>query len=300
MKKLIKALACAAVACGIAVAAVACGASTSINVYNRESGSGTRDAFLELLEIEDTQLVSAGAGLSSTGAVLNAVMDDPNGIGYVSLGSLDDTVKVVSVDGVAPTVENVQNDSYAVARPFEMMYQADESNDLLNDFVKFLQSKQAQQIISDYGYVSVAPSAPEYVKPASLNTKKLTIGGSTSVQPLMSIDSDATPCLITAYKQACGVAGVEITYAGTGSGTGITSAADGSYDIGFASKEVSNETANAGATAPVSVYQLCADGIAIIVNTENEVTDLTKAQLKDIYTGKITDWTAITGATASV
>ena len=106
----------------------------------------------------------------------------------------------------------------------------------------------------------------------------------------MSIDSDATPCLITAYKQACGVAGVEITYAGTGSGTGITSAADGSYDIGFASKEVSNETANAGATAPVSVYQLCADGIAIIVNTENAVSNISMDSLRGIYTGEVTDW----------
>lgn len=297
MKKIFKALACTALACGIGVAAVACGGNGSINVYNRESGSGTRDAFLELLEIEDTDLVSAGAGLTTTGAVLNAVMDDKNGIGYISLGSLDDTVKAVSVDGAAATVENVVSGKYSVWRPFEMMYQADAENDLLTDFVEFLQSKQAQEVIEAYGYVATTTDAAEYVKPDSLTTKKLAIGGSTSVQPLMSIDEDDADCLITAYKKACGIEGITITYDGTGSGTGITNAANGTYDIGFASKEVTQDTVNAEEpTGTVTIFQLCADGIAIIVNTENTVTNLTKAQLKDIYTGKITAWSDITGA----
>lgn len=295
MKKIIMAVASAAVACCIGFAAVGCGGTQSINVYNRESGSGTRDAFLELLGIEDTDLVQSGSALSSTGAVLNAVMDDPNGIGYISLGSLDSSVKALTIDGVAASAENVINQTYSVWRPFEMIYLTEnrEDNDLLNDFITYLESADAQEVITEYGYVSTASNAPAYEAPESLTETSLTIGGSTSVQPLMSIDEEDAVCLISAYKEACGL-DVEITYDGTGSGTGRQNAANGTYDIGFASAEVTEEDMNAeNPIGDFEIYQLCADGIAIIVNTENTVSGVTTAQLKDIYTGVVTDWSEI-------
>lgn len=298
MKKILMAIASAALACGIGFAAVGCGAQLGdINVYNRESGSGTRDAFLELVGIKDeTTLVSAGSALTSTGAVLTAVMDDLNGIGYISLGSVDDTVTALKIEGVEATVANVVSGDYKIWRPFEMMYQEDASNDLLTDFVKYLQSADAQEVIEEYGYVSTVSNAPAYEAPETdFTTTSLAIGGSTSVQPLMSKDEDGKTCLISAYKEACGQ-DVNITYDGTGSGTGITNAAKGTYKIGFASKEVTNaDIEGEGPTGEVVIHQLCADGIAIIVNKDNtSVSDLTIAQLKDIYTGKITAWTEFT------
>lgn len=299
MKKIFMAIASLALACGIGVAAVGCGGGDAINVYNRESGSGTRDAFLELLGIKDTDLVSAGAGLNTTGAVLNAVMDDPNGIGYISLGSLDDSVKAVSIDGVEPTVANVVSKEYTVWRPFEMMYQKAtyESNDLLREFVEFLESKEAQDAITEYGYVSTKTDAAAYTVPDSLTVTELDIGGSTSVQPLMSQDSeDGDPCLITVFEELLAAKDitVDISYEGTGSGTGRQNAVNGTYDIGFASSEVTEEDMKKeegdGHTWDGTIYQLCADGIAIIVNTENTVTNLTTEQLKNIYTGVVENW----------
>lgn len=303
MKKIFMAIASVVLACGIGVAAVGCGASFDpeggINVYNRESGSGTRDAFLELLGISDDQLVSAGAGLASTGAVLNAVMDDPQGIGYISLGSLDDTVKAVSIDGVEPTAQNIIDEEYTVWRPFEMMYQTENynSNDLLREFVEFLESAEAQEAITAYGYVSTNSSAAAYTVPESLTETSLTIGGSTSVQPLMSQDTeDGDPCLITVFRDllAENDINVTITYDGTGSGTGRQNTVNGTYDIGFASAEVTDEDMaennDATHTWNGTIYQLCADGIAIIVNTGNTVTNLTTEQLRNIYTGANTTW----------
>lgn len=297
MKKIIMAVASAAVACCIGFAAVGCAGTETINVYNRESGSGTRDAFLELLEISDTDLVQSGSALSSTGAVLNAVMDDPNGIGYISLGSLDSSVKALTIDGVAASAANIINQTYSVWRPFEMIYLTENraENDLLNDFITYLESADAQEIITEYGYVSTASNAPAYEAPESLTETSLTIGGSTSVQELMSIDDEDVPCLITAYKEACGL-DVEIVYDATGSGTGRQNAANGTYDIGFASAEVTEEAMDAeNPIGEYEIYQLCADGIAIIVNTANSLNGVTTAQLKDIYTGVITSWSELNG-----
>lgn len=297
MKKILMSIGSLAMACGLAFGITACAGTDSINVYNRESGSGTRDAFLELLEIEDTDLVSAGAGLNTTGAVLNAVIDDPNGIGYISLGSLDDTVKAVTIDGVEATPANVINKTYSVWRPFEMIYLTAnrEENDLLNDFLTYLESADAQEVLEEYGYVSTATNAPAYEAPESLTTTSLNIGGSTSVQELMSVDKpdEGKTCLITAYKEACGL-DVAITYDGTGSGTGRQNAANGTYDIGFASAEVTE--ADMEAEEPIGdfeIYQLCADGIAIIVNNSNTIENLTTEQLRNIYTGVVTSWSEL-------
>ena len=296
MKKIIMAIASTVLACGIGFAAVGCGAELgAISVYNRESGSGTRDAFVELIGIAEEDLIGGAAQHSSTGAVLNAVADDINGIGYISLGSLDDSVKALTIDGVAPSAAAVADGSYKVARPFEIMYQQEnyDENDLLRDFLTFLQSAQAQEIINDYGYVSIHDDAPEYVAPeAAFTTTTLDIGGSTSVQPLMGVDEDDVNCLVTTYKELCGQ-NVTINVGGGGSGTGITNSGNGTLDIGMASSEVTQDSFE-NPTGTMVIYQLCSDGIAIIVNNENPVNGLTVADLVDIYTGEVTDWSAYT------
>ena len=164
-------------------------AEGEIAVGQREDGSGTRDAFLELIEIEDaTTLVEAANTSNSTSALMEYVAGNEQAIGYISLGSLDETVSAVIINGVEATTDNVLEGKYTLARPFNVMYQQAtmDSNDLLADFFTFLKSAQAHDIIVEEGYVSGLASAPEYKVPETLpTTSELDIAGSTSVQPLM-------------------------------------------------------------------------------------------------------------------
>lgn len=164
-------------------------AEGEIAVGQREDGSGTRDAFLELIEIEDaTTLVEAANTSNSTSALMEYVAGNEQAIGYISLGSLDETVSAVNINGVEATTDNVLEGKYTLARPFNVMYQQAtmDSNDLLADFFTFLKSAQAHDIIVEEGYVSGLASAPEYKLPETLpTTSELDIAGSTSVQPLM-------------------------------------------------------------------------------------------------------------------
>lgn len=164
-------------------------ATGAIAVAQREDGSGTRDAFLELIGVEDaTTLVTAANTSNSTGTLMEYVAGNPQAIGYISLGSLDDTVSAVSIGGVEATTDNVLAGTYTLARPFNVMYQEEtmESNDLLADFFTFLKSAQAHDIIVEEGYVSGLASAPEYKVPETLpTTAEIDVAGSTSVQPLM-------------------------------------------------------------------------------------------------------------------
>ncbi len=303
MKKIFMAIASVVLACGIGFAAVGCGASDTINVYNRDSASGTRAAFIELLGIDETELYSNGADQNSTGAVLTTVAGDEKGIGYISLGSLDETVKAVSIDGVEPTVQNIVDEKYTVWRPFELMYQEEKvaESDLATDFLKFLGSAQAQEVIEDYGYVSTVTDAPAYTAPAAEFTDTtINVGGSTSVQPLIGTDDGDAVCLITKYKELLGdkAEGIQINVSGNGSGQGITNAGNGTWEIGLASKEVNAETDFTNPTGTMKVVQLCADGIAVIVNTANTVTNLTTEMLKNIYTGAVKSWSEVPGWTA--
>lgn len=295
MKKIFMAIGSLAMACGLAFGVAACdNGGDAISVYNREDGSGTRSAFLELLELEGADLTPSAGEFDSTSGVLGAVAEDVNGIGYISLGSLDDTVKAVTVEGVEASVANVLSGDYKISRPFELMYQQEnyESNDLLRDFITYLESADAQEYIEGYGYISTASDAPAYVAPTEpFETTDLTIGGSTSVQPLMGTNEDDKICLVEAYKEACGQ-DVNITVGGGGSGVGITNAANGALDIGMASKEVSMDDFESP-TGTMVIHELCKDGIAVVVNNENTIADLTIAQLQDIYTGKVTSWSEL-------
>ena len=284
------AIASAALACGIGFAAVGCGSNGDISVYNREDGSGTRDAFLELLGIESDELNTGVAQLNSTSAVIQGVAGDEKAIGYASLGSVDTTVKALSVDGVAPTEATVADGSYKVSRPFELMYDETEltSNDLLAEFIEYLKSAEAQTIIADEGYVSVVENAPAYTVPeADLSVTEIEASGSTSVGPLMTkLAADFSAKVEEATGQE-----VQVTVSGGGSGQGIKDANEGNTEIGMASKEVTKGTDVTNEN--VTIYQLCADGIAVIVNTANPATDISLENLKKIYTDKSLNWSDI-------
>lgn len=287
MKKILLAVASTVLACGIGVAAVGCGSNGDISVYNREDGSGTRDAFLELLGIESDELNTGVAQLSSTSAVIQGVAGDEKAIGYVSLGSVDTTVKALSVDGVTPTEETVADGSYKVSRPFELMY--DETtlaeNDLLSEFIEYLKSAEAQTIIAEKGYVSVVENAPAYTVPeADLSVTEIEASGSTSVGPLMTKLAEDFSAKV---KDATGQE-VQVTVSGGGSGQGIADANAGNTEIGMASKEVvdGEDVTN----EDVTIYQLCADGIAVIVNNANPATNITLDNLKKVYTDKSLNW----------
>jgi len=254
------------------------GANNDISVISREEGSGTRDAFVELMGIKvdgaDNTTVNAEVS-SSTSVVMTTVAGNENAIGYISMGSLNDTVKAIKVDGVEATAENVKNGSYKVARPFNIVTGKNLS-DLAEDFMSFILSKDGQEIISEEGYIQINDSAPAYTKKSGLEGR-IVLAGSTSVAPVMDVLADA-------YKEM--YPDVEIEIQQTGSGAGITSTIEGACDIGMSSRDLKSEETSKG----VSQTKIAMDGIAVIVNLENPVEDLTAEQIRQIFTGEMTTW----------
>ena len=257
-----------------------------ISVQTREDGSGTRGAFIELMGIEvkndageKEDMTTADAGVTnSTEVMLSTVAGNPQAIGYVSLGSLNDTVKAVTVDGVEATAENVANGTYTVARPFNIAT-LDSVSDSAKDFISYILSKEGQTIVEDEGYIAVDQNAAAYAGTGA--TEKVVIGGSSSVSPVMEK-------LKEAYVAVNPDADIEIQT--SDSTTGMTDAAAGTCDIGMASRDLKDEELAAGLTNTV----IANDGIAVIVNKENPVNNLTKDQIMNIYTGNVTAWDDIT------
>lgn len=294
MKKILMVILCVAMACGIGAAAVGCGGNNGgengegssagqILLYTREDGSGTRDAFIELVGLEE--MTDNAAVCNGTNVVLTSVGGAKGAIGYISLGSLNDTVKAVKIDGVEATAENIINDTYKLSRPFNVAYKAEtlESNDTLKDFMQFISSKEGQKVIVDYGCVSeTEDTAPAYVKPATAPTSEVKIGGSTSVGPLMEK-------MVEAYCKASGVESKKFTISQNGSGSGMTGAADGTLDLGMASRAVKDDEIAKGLTPK----EIALDGIAIIVNKENTIDNLTLEQLKKIYNEEYSNWSEL-------
>lgn len=276
MKKIILAAASIAMACGIGFAAVGCGTKGDIVVISRESGSGTRGAFMELIGLEDNELVAGADEVNGTDVVTSSVEDAEKAIGYISLGSLDTSrVKAIKIGGVDATVDNVKNETYKLARPFNVAWDKDgEENALRDDFLKYLASSQAQEIISE-DYISNAVSPVEYVSPGNLEGT-LTVGGSSSVTPLMQD-------LAKAYEELN--AEVTVTITQTDSGTGMKDAAAGTIDLGMASRELKDSE-----TSDLEYTAIALDGIAVIVNKANPCTDLSVDQLKAIYSGEVENW----------
>ena len=250
-----------------------------ITVISREEGSGTRDAFTELtgvLQDDVDKTVDTAEISNSTSVVTQSVAGNDAAIGYISLGSLDDTVKAVKVDGVEATVDNIKSGDYKIQRPFNIVTKG-EVKELPADFIKFIMSKDGQKIIEDEGYISVNDNAEAYK--ASGLKGSITLAGSTSVSPVMEK-------LIEAYKAVN--ANVEIELQTSDSTTGMTGAADGTLDIGMASRELKDSETEEGLTAT----KIAMDGIAVIVNQENPVEDLSSDTVKGIFTGGTTTWDA--------
>lgn len=297
MKKFIAALSMVSM---LAVAMTGCGSSDSgseggsdssawdnsndITIVSREDGSGTRGAFVELFEIEEEvdgekvdMTTEAAQITNSTSVMLTTVSGDEYAIGYVSLGSLDDSVKALKIDGAEATAENIKSGTYKVSRPFNIATKEGLNNEVAADFISFIMSEEGQKVIADEGYIPVDDvQAYEGTQPSG----KAVVGGSSSVSPVMEK-------LAEAYKAVNPNAEIELQT--SDSTTGMTSAIDGSYDIGMASRELKDEELSQGLTATV----IATDGIAVIVNKANTMDDMTSDQVKAIYTGEAISWSDI-------
>lgn len=255
----------------------------AINVITREQGSGTRSAFTELTgvlvkdgdkEVDNTY--AEAAVQSSTDAVLTTVQNDASSIGYISLGSLNDDVKALKVEGVEATPENIKSNTYKLARPFNVAYKKDVDEKSM-DLVKFIMSDEGQKICEEEGYVGDAKG--ETYEPIN-NDAKLTVAGSTSVTPLMEK-------LAEAYKAKN--PDVVIDIQSNGSSAGMTAAMEGTAELGMASRELKDEE-----KAALDFTVIARDGIAVIVNKENKAEDVTMDDLQKIFTGELTDWASLT------
>ena len=254
--------------------------SNDITIVSREDGSGTRGAFIELFGIEEKKdgekvdMTTDDAQITnSTSVMLTTVAGDDYAIGYVSLGSLNDTVKALKIDGEEATEQNIKDGKYKICRPFNIATKKGADNEVAKDFIAYIMSKEGQQVISDNGYIG-DDSAEAYA--GSKPSGKAVVGGSSSVSPVMEK-------LIEAYKKVN--TGAEIELQTTDSTTGMTSAIDGSYDIGMASRELQDEEKD-------KLYSqvIATDGIAVIVNKNNTTDELSSDQVKTIYTGDATTW----------
>lgn len=257
-------------------------ASKTISVVTREEGSGTRDAFTELTGVlvkdgdnKTDNTTTSAVTINSTEAVITNVKDNEAAIGYISLGSLNDTVKALKIGGVEATADNVKSGDYAVSRPFNIAYKG-ELSDVAQDFVDYIMSSDGQKIVSDNGYVTVSENAAYSGKKPS---GKISVAGSSSVSPVMEK-------LAEAYQKVNTNAKVEIQT--SDSSAGMQSAMGGTCDIGMASRDLKDEEKSA-----LKVETIAKDGIAVIVNNANTCDDLTLDQVKSIYTGETTAWSDI-------
>lgn len=257
-------------------------ASKTISVVTREEGSGTRDAFTELTGVlvkdgdnKTDNTTTSAVTINSTEAVITNVKDNEAAIGYISLGSLNDTVKALKIGGVEATADNVKSGDYAVSRPFNIAYKGALS-DVAQDFVDYIMSSDGQKIVSDNGYVTVSENAAYSGKKPS---GKISVAGSSSVSPVMEK-------LAEAYQKVNTNAKVEIQT--SDSSAGMQSAMGGTCDIGMASRDLKDEEKSA-----LKVETIAKDGIAVIVNNANTCDDLTLDQVKSIYTGETTVWSDI-------
>ena len=256
------------------------GASGEITVVSREDGSGTRGAFVELLGIEEEvdgekmDMTTEDAKITnSTSVMMTTVEGGVNAIGYISLGSLNESVTAVKVDGAEATADNVAAGTYKVQRPFNIATNGT-PGDAAQDFINFIMSREGQAVVVENGYIAVGDQ-PEYE--AADVKGKIVVAGSSSVTPVMEKLKEAYEAVNP---------NVEIEVQQSDSTTGMQSAIDGLCDIGMASRELKDSETEAGLTATV----IAQDGIAIIVNNGSGIKELTSEQIKSIYTGEITTW----------
>ncbi len=258
-------------------------ASQDISVISREDGSGTRGAFIELFGIEEKDAngnkkdnTTKDATIApKTDVMLTNVSGDEYAIGYVSLGSLNDSIEAVSIDGVAATAENVKNQTYKIARPFNIATKGDPTG-LAKDFIDFVMSAEGQKVVAD-SYISIDEAAPSYA--GDMPSGKIVIAGSSSVTPIMEK-------LVEAYKAVNTNAQIEVQM--SDSTAGMQAAIDGTCDIGMASRELKDSE-----KAELKDMAIALDGIGVIVNKSNPIKDLSAEQVKAIFTGETTTWSEI-------
>lgn len=280
MKKIISLFAAVMIIASI-FAGCGAGSSTKINVMTREEGSGTRSAFIELFGIEtedengekiDNTIVTAET-TNSTSVMMTSVAGDPSAIGYISMGSLNESVRALQIDGADATVENIKKGTYKASRPFNIAVK-DDVSETAKDFISFIMSSEGQKVVEENGYISQGGSgAYNGTKPSGT----VTVAGSSSVTPVMEK-------LKEAYAKVNPNASIVVQQ--SDSTTGLTSAIDGVCDIAMASRELKESEISAGLKSTT----IALDGIAVIVNLDNHVTSLTSEEVKAIYTGEKTEW----------
>ena len=294
--KLRKLLAITAITTMALVSAAGCGSSdkkeegkkaegwdamNDISVVSREDGSGTRGAFIELFGIEEKDAsgekvdntTEEASVTNSTSVMMSTVEGNEYAIGYVSLGSLNDTIKSVKIDGTEATAENIKSGTYKISRPFNIVTK-DKVSDVAQDFINYIMSPEGQKIVEEAGFIPM-DDVKEYQSNGAEG--KIVIGGSSSVSPAMEK-------LKEAYLAVNPKAEIEIQT--SYSTTGVTSTIDGVFDIGMASRELKDSELSKGIKPTV----IALDGIAVIVNNNSEVEELTSEQVKDIFTGKLLTW----------
>lgn len=252
-----------------------------ITVISREDGSGTRGAFIELFGIEvkndageKVDMTTDDAEITnSTSVMMTSVAGNTEAIGYISLGSLNDTVKAVKIDGAEATVDNIKSGTYKIARPFNIATKG-EVSDVAQDFIKYIMSEDGQKVVEDNGYISQGNDGA--YESAGLSGK-VVVGGSSSVTPVMEKLKEAYVALNP---------DVTIEVQQSDSTTGMTSAIEGVCDIGMASRDLKDSEIEKGLTGTT----IAMDGIAVIVNNDSPIEELSSDSVKGIYTGEITDW----------
>ena len=258
------------------------GATGAISVVSREDGSGTRGAFVELCGVEDADgndaTVSSAEITNSTAVMMQTVEGNASAIGYISMGSLgnNDKIKAVQINGVDATPENVSNGSYVVSRPFNIVTKSDGVSDAAQDFINYILSDEGQAIVEQEDFIQIDASGA--YKSNGTTGKTISVAGSSSVTPVMEK-------LKEAYEKANG-GKITVEVQQSDSTTGITSAAEGICDIGMASRELKDEETKENLTAT----EIARDGIAVVVNNDNDIDELTSDQVKAIFTGETTDW----------
>lgn len=254
-----------------------CAFAESIYPISREMGSGTRGAFVDIFDVkqETGKKIDATSKkaevTNSTGVMITTVANSKNAIGYISLGALNDEVKALKIDGVAPSVANINSKSYTIFRPFNVVTKT--KTPLAEDFLSYASSQNALAIIEKAGYIAVSKNAFSSKKPKG----KLVIAGSSSVTPLMEK-------LKEAYEKINPNANLEILQ--SDSTTGVNSIAEGIADIGMVSREVKQSELQKGLEAQI----LALDGLAVIVHKSNKLEDISKESVKKIFMGEVTDW----------
>lgn len=281
MKKVAVMALAAVMATGMAVPTMAADLSSDpITVVSREDGSGTRGAFIELFGVEEKDAdgnkvdntTEEAEITNNTAVMMSTVAGNVDAIGYISLGSLNDSVKAAKIDGVEATAENIKSGEYKVSRPFNIATNG-EVSDAAQDFIDYILSPEGQAVVEENGYIAVDSTEAESTQPEG----KVVVAGSSSVTPVMEK-------LKEAYAEVNPNAEIEIQQ--SDSTTGMTSTIDGICDIGMASRDLKDEELEAGLTATT----IANDGIAIIVNNDNPTDDLTTDQVKNIYVGEVTTW----------